>query len=134
MRRFLSGGSVAERVLAFEKSPTVFGLGGSSSPVGDGRERRIPITVQPPPPPTPPTTSLFSPSTPEAATTQLETSTWKQPSRDIQVGEKRMKADLESHHNVIWAIQYSRDRFMILVVGMWISRQCSVFAFDEKTK
>lgn len=87
MRRFLSGGSVAERVLAFEKSPTVFGLG-SPAPVavvasGDGRERRIPIMVQPPPPPTP----LLFPSAPEVAATKLETSSWMQPSRDIQVGK-----------------------------------------------
>ena len=88
MRRFLSGGSVAERVLAFEKSPTVFELGSPAAPSalsGDGRERRIPITVQPPPPT--PSTPLFSPAAatdPSAA--NLETSTWSQPSRDIQVG------------------------------------------------
>ena len=92
MRRFLSGGSVAERVLAFEKSPTVFGLGSPAAPVvsgGDGRERRIPITVQPPP------TLPFSSAAPEAAAaaTQLETSAWKQPSRDIQVGKKERKKE-----------------------------------------
>ena len=95
MRRFLSGGSVAERVLAFEKSPTVFGLGSPAAPVvsgGDGRERRIPITVQPPPPPP---TLPFSSAAPEAAAaaTQLETSAWKQPSRDIQVGKKERKKE-----------------------------------------
>ena len=88
MRRFLSGGSVAERVLAFEKSPTVFGLGSPaaapSAVSGDGRERRIPITVQPPPPAS---TPLFSPAAAtEPAAAKLETSTWSQPSRDIQVG------------------------------------------------
>ena len=87
MRRFLSGGSVAERVLAFEKSPTVFGLGSPaaapSALSGDGRERRIPINIQPP---QPPSTPLFSPAATDSSAAKVETSTWSQPSRDIQVG------------------------------------------------
>ena len=92
MRRFLSGGSVAERVLAFEKSPTVFGLGSPSAAAAAAtsdaaertKERRIPITVLQP---------SLSLSAPEAAppqttaTTKLEISGgWKkQPGRDSQV-------------------------------------------------
>ena len=88
MRRFLSGGSVAERVLAFEKSPTVFGLGSPATAApsalsGDGRERRIPINIQPP---QPPSTPLFSPAATDPSAAKVETSTWSQPSRDIQVG------------------------------------------------
>ena len=86
MRRFLSGGSVAERVLAFEKSPTVFGLGSPTAPSalsGDGRERRIPINIQPP---QPPSTPLFSPAATDPSAAKVETSTWSQPTRDIQVG------------------------------------------------
>ena len=87
MRRFLSGGSVAERVLAFEKSPPVFGLGSpaaaTSALSGDGRERRIPINIQPP---QPPSTPLFSPAATDPSAAKVETSTWSQPTRDIQVG------------------------------------------------
>ena len=92
MRRFLSGGSVAERVLAFEKSPTVFGLGSPAAPLSsDGKERRIPITVQPLPPPPPSTNPILSSAAAEAAETKFEASSWKQPSRVIQVGKKDRK-------------------------------------------
>ncbi len=48
MRRFLGGGSVAERVLAFERSPAAFGIGQQQAPstTSTGEEKRIPITVE----------------------------------------------------------------------------------------